>query len=93
MPRIFCSCASLGQNKCVIEMYKLFVSKCSSDYCNPDTFYVQQKSDSQIMKSRFSDMVQERIHSLGRFLTEACIMAELPHRGNHGVLAMTVERL
>lgn len=44
-PKIFCSCASSGKKKCIVEIYKEFVQRRPADYCNVnDPFYVQYKN-------------------------------------------------
>lgn len=96
-PKIFCSCATQGANKCIIEIYKEFVLRRPDDYCKKeDPFYIQSKTDNQIKSSGTAVWFKREplgVASLGKMLPKACSLAHLPERGNHGVRATSVQRM
>lgn len=95
--KIFCSCDSGDASKCVIEVWKKFVSHRPVDFCgSDDPLYLQYKMDDHIKKSNTPVWFKQQplgANSLGKFLPKACVMAGLEPRGNHGVRATTVQRL
>jgi hypothetical protein len=97
VPKIFCSCATLGAKKCPVELYKSFVSRRPVDYCEPDhPFYIQYKTEKQLHSSKSQVWFKREplgTGSIGKFLPKACEIAGIPKRGNHGIRATTVQRL
>lgn len=94
--KIFCSC-STNSDRCVVELWKAFISRRPTDCCSPeDPLYLQAKSDDQISRSH-TDIWFKHLplgaNSLGKFLPKACNLAGIEPRGNHGVRATTVQRL
>lgn len=95
--KIFCSCQDGGMSKCVIEVWKCFISHRPEDFCgSDDPLYLQCKMDDHIKKSNSDVWYKQQplgTNSLGKLLPKACMMAGLEPRGNHGVRATTVQRL
>jgi hypothetical protein len=95
--KIFCTCDSTGADRCIVEIWKAFVSHRPVDYCQAeDPLYLACKTDEQIRKTRTNIWFKHQplgANSLGKFLPKACLLAGLPPRGNHGVRASTVQRL
>ena len=96
-PKIFCSCSDSGPERCIVEIFKLYVSRRPTDFCHPDhPMYLQFKPDRHINAAKNSYWYKREplgVNSLGKMLPKACEMAEIPRRGNHGVRATTVQRL
>ena len=97
VPKIFCSCASAGKEKCIVEIFRSFIQRRPSDYQKEsDPFYIQFKTNEQISRSGTSIWFKREplgVCSLSRFLPKACKLAGIAERGNHGVRATTVQRL
>jgi hypothetical protein len=95
--KIFCSCSSTGEDRCVVEIFRELIKRRPADFCQPEhPLYLQYKTDKQLESSGSSVWFKREplgVGSLGKFLPKACVLADLAPRGNHGVRATAVQRL
>ena len=100
--RYFCICDPQipgTESRCLVEIWKIFVSRRSKKTLEPDSpLFLSKKTPQQLQPSSVNSGVWYRaepmgVNTLAQLLPNACKKAGIESRGNHGVRATCVQRL